>query len=147
MKVAFIPKREDAKKSEEGIGCHSHNYFGHTRVRRVGQQLSVAAAEQSHALKHCGIQKSWDNNTLGITFLLQTAGLMLPPQEDTAFLLSALPSHLPWQLCSTSSPPPTVPANPFFLSGAAFWAPTPPPPPSSSAAKPAQHTAPNTLPI
>lgn len=66
MKVAFIHKREDAKRSEESIGCHSHNYFDHTGVRRVGQQLSRAAAEQSHAQKHCGIQKTWENNMLGM---------------------------------------------------------------------------------
>lgn len=66
MKVAFVHKREDAKRREESIGCHSHNYFGHIGVRCVGQQLSVAAAEQSHAQKCCGIQKSWDNNTLGM---------------------------------------------------------------------------------
>lgn len=66
MKVAFTHKREDAERSEESIGCHSHNYFGHTGVRRVGQQLSRAAAEQSHAQEHCGIQKSRENNTLGM---------------------------------------------------------------------------------
>lgn len=109
MKVAFIPKRENAKKSEESIGCHSHNYFGHTGVRRVGQQLSVAAAEQSHALKHCGIQKSWDNNTLGITFssswgradVATSGGHCLPPQcspqpSSLAALLHLLTStHCP----------------------------------------------------
>lgn len=65
MKVAFIHKREDAKRSEESIGCNSHNYFSHTGVRHVGQQLSRAAAEQIHAQKHCGILKSWEN-TLGM---------------------------------------------------------------------------------
>lgn len=64
--MAFVHKREDAKRREESIGCHSHNYFGHIGVRCVGQQLSVAAAEQSHAQKCCGIQKIWDNNTLGM---------------------------------------------------------------------------------
>lgn len=147
MKVAFIRKREDAKRSEESIGCNSHNYFSHTGVRHVGQQLSRAAAEQIHAQKHCGILKSWEN-TLGMPGNhfspawgwadITTSGRhCLPPQCSPSH-------HLPWQLCSTSSPLPTVPANPIFLPGAAFWAPTPSPP--SSSAKSA-HTAPNTLPI
>lgn len=124
MKVAFIHKREDAKRSEESIGCHSHNYFDHTGVRRVGQQLSRAAAEQSHAQKHCGIQKTWENNMLGMLgnhFSLArgwadvtTPGRhCLPPQgspQPSSSLAALL--HL---LTSTHCP-----CKSFF---AAFWAP------------------------
>lgn len=115
MKVAFTHKREDAERSEESIGCHSHNYFGHTGVRRVGQQLSRAAAEQSHAQEHCGIQKSRENNTLGMLGNhlppargqadVTTSGRhCLPPQgspqpsSSLAALLHLLTStHCPWE--------------------------------------------------
>lgn len=108
-----------------------------------GLQQSKAMPKSTVASKKAGRTTRW--GCLGITCLLHGARLMSPPQEGTAFLLRALPSHhLPWQLCSTSSPPPTVPVNPFFLSGAAFWAPSPSP--SSSSAKPA-HAAPDALPI
>lgn len=82
MKVAFIPKREDAKRSEESIGCHSHNYFDHTGVRRVGQhfqglQQSKAVPKSTVASRKTGRTTCWE--CLGITFLLHGAQLMLLP--------------------------------------------------------------------
>ena len=80
MKAAFTysHERKDAKKSGESIGCHSHHDFSHTGVRRVGQQLPGAAAEQKRAWKHNGIQKSWEKSTLGML------GNHLPPARGWA---------------------------------------------------------------
>lgn len=97
MKVAFAHKREDAKRSEESIGCHSHNYFGHTGVRRVGQQLSGAAAEQSHAQKHCGIRKIWEINTL------RMLGNHLSPARGWADVTTSGRHCLPPQCCPQPS--------------------------------------------
>lgn len=75
MKAAFTysHERKDAKRSRESIRCHSNQGFGHTGVRRIGQQLPGASAEQKHAQKHGAIQRSREKNTLG------TLGNHLPP--------------------------------------------------------------------
>lgn len=148
MKVAFIHKREDAKRSEESIGCHSHDYFDHTGVRGVGQQLSRAAAEQSHAQKHCGLQKHWDNNMLGMfgnhfspardQADVTTSGRHCLPPQCSPQPSSSLAALLPL-LTSTHCP-----CKSFFPLRSSILGPTPSPP--SSSAKSA-HAAPNTLPI